>query len=262
MNWQALDPDILGPAFTAGLVVLATHVPLGREVLRRGIIFLDLAVAQIAGLGVVAAGALLGEAHGLVIQGSALAAALTGALVLAWCERRWPQIQEAIIGSVFVIAASLGLLILANDPHGGEQLKDLLVGQILWVGWGQIGVAALVTAIVLSAWFGLAGRRKLLFYPLFALAITTSVQLVGIYLVFASLIIPALAARARQPGTMGYAYATGVTGYATGLALSGLLDLPAGPLVVISLAIVSLGATVLAGRRGSTTDEILKTDAP
>jgi len=245
MNWEALDPTILGPALAAGLVVLFTHVPLGREVLRRGIIFLDLAVAQIAGLGVIAASAFLHQPHGLAIQIAALAAALAGALSLAWCEKRWPQIQEAIIGSAFVVAASLGLLILANDPHGGEHMKDLLVGQILWVGWEQIGIAALVSLVVLGTWVGLAKRRVILFYPLFALAITTSVQLVGIYLVFASLIIPALAARAWPARAGGVAFAVGLAGYACGLALSALLDLPSGPLVVICLAAFGLGTTLL-----------------
>lgn len=250
MNWTSLDGAILGPAMAAGLVVLATHVPLGREVLRRGIIFLDLAVAQIAGLGVIAAGTLLGDAHGLIIQAAAFAAALAGALMLAGFERRWPRYQEAIIGSAFVVAASLSLLLLAGDPHGGEQLKDLLVGQILWNGWDEILLAALAALVVLGAWFGLAAHRASLFYPLFALAITTSVQLVGIYLVFASLILPALATLSRARGALPLALAVGAGGYGAGLTLSALLDLPAGPLVVVCLAVIGALTALVAGRRG------------
>ena len=119
--------------FVAGLLVLATHVPLGTQVLARGIVFIDLAIAQIAGLGVIAADALGFEPQGWAVQVAALAAALLGALLLTWTEKRWPDVQEALIGVLFVLAASAGMLLLANNPHGGEHLKDLLVGQILWV---------------------------------------------------------------------------------------------------------------------------------
>ena len=71
---------------------------------------------------------------GWPVQVAAALAALAGALLLTWTERRWPDVQEALIGVVFVLAASGGILLLANNPHGGEHLRDLLVGQILWVG--------------------------------------------------------------------------------------------------------------------------------
>ena len=101
---------------------------------------------------------------------------------------------------LFVLAACAGLLLLAGNPHGGEHLKDLLVGQILWVSTQQlIGMAAL-TAVVLALWFGLRERLgRAGFYLLFALAVTASVQLVGVYLVFTSLIVPALAVRSLRP---------------------------------------------------------------
>ncbi|MDP1712061.1 MAG: hypothetical protein Q8K86_06355, partial [Candidatus Nanopelagicaceae bacterium] len=104
MNLAALDPGLLGWPLLTGLLVLATHVPLGRRVLARGIIFLDLAIAQIAVLGVIAAHALDLAPEGWPTQLAAAAAALTGAALLAWCERRWPDIQEALIGSAFVVA--------------------------------------------------------------------------------------------------------------------------------------------------------------
>ena len=122
----------------AGLLVLATHVPLGMQVLDRGIVFIDLAIAQIAGLGVIAADALGMPDGGLAVQAAAVCAALLGALLLTWTERRAPQQQEALIGVMFVLAACAGILLLANNPHGGEHLKDLLVGQILWVNTAQL----------------------------------------------------------------------------------------------------------------------------
>ena len=141
MNGSALDPALLGPPLLAGLLILATHVPLGRQVLARGIVFLDLAVAQIAGLGVIAAH-FAGLELGWMVQIFAVLAAVVGAMLLHAAERHWPDTQEALIGSVFVVAASAGLLLLAHDPHGGESLHDLLAGQILWVGTAQLGVAA------------------------------------------------------------------------------------------------------------------------
>ena len=111
--------DLLLWPFVVGLLVLSTHVPLGRRVLARGIIFLDLAVAQLAVLGVVAAHAFELAADGWPTQLAAATAALAGAAFLAECERRWPQIQEALIGATFVVAASVAVLLLAGDPHGG-----------------------------------------------------------------------------------------------------------------------------------------------
>ncbi|MDD4881588.1 MAG: metal ABC transporter permease, partial [Gallionellaceae bacterium] len=123
MNYAGLDAGILGPAMVAGLLVLATHVPLGLQVLKRGIVFIDLAIAQIAGIGVIAADAMGWEPQGWAVQVAAVSAALLGALVLTYSEKRWPQIQEALIGVLFVLAAYLGILLLADNPHGGEHLK-------------------------------------------------------------------------------------------------------------------------------------------
>ncbi len=199
MNLDTLNLNILGPAFLAGLLVLATHVPLGQQVLKRGIVFIDLAVAQIAALGVIAADAMGWEPQGIKVQIAAVCAALLGALLLTWTEKKWPEVQEALIGVFFVLAASAGILLLANNPHGGEHLKDLLAGQILWVSMSQLLPVSLLTVLILAVLFGLKDKMgRAGFYGLFALAVTASVQMVGIYLVFSSLIIPALAVRNWQ----------------------------------------------------------------
>lgn len=242
MNMDALDISILGPGFLAGLLVLATHVPLGREVLKRGIIFIDLAVAQMAGLGVVAASVLGWDTHGLAAQFAAVGAALTGSALLAWTDKRCGEVQEAIIGGLFVLAASGGILLLANNPRGGEELKNLLVGQILWADLHTLGPAAIVSVAVLLTWYSI--REKLGrfgFYLLFAISVTVSVQLVGVFLVFASLILPAIATRnlGRRAGLI-QAYTLGVLAYFSGLVLSALLDLPSGPVIVWSLAGLAL----------------------
>ena len=252
MNASALEWGILGPALLAGLLVLATHVPLGMQVLDRGIVFIDLAIAKIAGLGVIGADALGLPEHGLAVQAAAVSAALLGAWILTWTERRAPAQQEALIGVMFILAACAGLLLLAGNPHGGEHLKDLLVGQILWVNWTQLGGLAALTAALLAAtalgWIERLGRFG--FYGAFALAVTASVQLVGVYLVFSSLIIPALATsvtpRARR---MPLAYAIGAAGYALGLALSALFDLPSGAVIVWTLAASGLAWRTVAEAR-------------
>ncbi len=247
MNLDTLNLNILGPAFLAGLLVLATHVPLGQQVLKRGIVFIDLAVAQIAALGVIAADAMGWEPQGVKVQIAAVSAALLGALLLTWTEKKWPEVQEALIGVFFVLAASAGILLLANNPHGGEHLKDLLAGQILWVSMSQLLPVSLLTLLILAVWFGMRDKiGRAGFYGLFALAVTASVQLVGVYLVFSSLIIPALAVRNwSEPRKMLGAYLIGATAYVLGLALSAIFDLPSGAVIVWCLAAVGVLVNVL-----------------
>ena len=247
LDWTALS--IVGPALLAGSLVLATHVPLGREVLRRGIIFIDLAVAQIAALGVIAASGFGLEAHGVAAQVAAFASALVGGLLLSWTDRRYGTVQEAIIGVSFVLAATGGILLLANNPRGGEELRDLLVGQILWADVHTLTPAAVLAALVLASWrivmrkLGRAG-----FYLLFAVSVTASVQLVGVYLVFASLMVPALATRSLRAHSLAFGYAIGFIGYVVGLVLSTIFDLPTGAVIVWTLTGAALVAAPLLGR--------------
>ena len=252
MNFDALSFSILLPAFLAGLLVLATHVPMGMQVLSRGIVFIDLAIAQIATLGVIAADRLGFEPEGWAAQLAAVSAALLGALLLTWTERRWPDVQEALIGVLFVLAASGGMLLVANNPHGGEHLRDLLAGQILWVSAAQLLPVAALTAAILALWFGLRDRLgRFGFYGLFACAVTASVQLVGVYLVFASLIVPALACRLYSSSVrLAAGYVVGAAGYVLGLGLSVLFDLPSGAMIVWTLAVT--GAAVYAVGPGRT----------
>ena len=148
-----LDWSIIGPAFLAGLIVLSTHVPLGQEVLKRGIIFIDLAIAQVAGLGVIAAHAMDWDPEGIEVQIAAVSAALLVASGLHWTEKRWADIQEPLIGIVFILAATGGILLLAGNPHGSEHLKELLVGQILWQTWSSLLPIAVLYVAVLIVWF-------------------------------------------------------------------------------------------------------------
>lgn len=241
MNMDGLDLSILGPALLAGILVLTTHVPMGIKVLERGIVFIDLAIAQMAGVGIIAADMLGLPMHGVSVQLVATATAMAGALLLAWLEKRYAGSLEALIGILFVLAASISIILLSKNPHGGEYLKDLLVGQILWVSPHDLIPAGWIYAVILVLWM-LFGQRMtgVFFYLLFAITVTASVQLIGVYLVFASLIIPALTVMRLQRFRILSGYGLGVAGYAAGLITSALFDLPTGAIIVCTIALLSL----------------------
>jgi len=247
VNWDVLDWTILGPAMAAGLLVLSTHVPLGQLVLKRGIIFIDLAVAQVAGLGVIAAGVFGWEDNRWMVQIAAVSAALVAGVFLRWTEKRWPHSQEALIGTLFVLAATGSILLLAENPHGGEHLKDLLVGQILWSTWSTLIPISVVSAVLFAVWLVMRERlHGLGFYVAFAFVVTASVQIVGVYLVFASLILPALSTRRLSGAQRLYVgYLIGGLSYLAGIMLSALLDLPTGAVIVWTMALIAIIAGFL-----------------
>jgi zinc/manganese transport system permease protein len=182
----------------------------------------------------------------LLVQIIAAVSALSGAALLSWIEDRLSEVKEACIGLTFVLAASLGILLMSRDAHAGEHLKDLLVGQILWVSNNQLIATAVLSAVLLLAWYRMRSRLQHLgFYALFALAVTASVQLIGIYLVFASLIVPSLATYRLQRNRIKFAWLTGIAGYAIGLLLSAWFDLPAGAAIVWTMAIAGISIALL-----------------
>jgi zinc/manganese transport system permease protein len=243
MNLLQGEMGILAPAMVAGLLVVLSHVPLGMQVLTRGIVFIDLAIAQVAGLGVIAAHTLGMGAEGWGTQAAAVFAALLGALLLTWTDRKRPEAQEALIGVLFVLASTAQIILLANDPHGGEDLKDLLAGQILWVSTPQLLRAGMLTGLFVLMWWKWRERAgRIGFYVMFAVMVTVSVQLVGVYLVFSSLIIPALAVYRYAPRRrLPLGLALSLVSYALGLVLSALLDLPASPVIVWAMALIGVG---------------------
>lgn len=243
-----IDLGILFPAFLAGMLVLATHVPLGMKILARGVIFADLAVAQIAGMGVVIAGLAGYAEHPLLVQLIAASSALLGALLLTFIDRFSAKVREAGIGLLFILAASGSILLMSHDTHSGEHLKDLMVGQILWVSHAQLITAFFLSAAILLFWREFGHRLGTFgFYAMFALAVTASVQMVGVYLVFASLIVPALATHTLRRSQLLLAYITGAAGYAAGLLLSVWFDLPAGAAIVWTMTLI--GASLILIKR-------------
>ncbi|WP_068545865.1 metal ABC transporter permease [Thalassotalea crassostreae] len=239
--------EILLPALVAGLIVLLTHVPLGFQVLKRDIIFIDLAIAQMAGLGaVVIASTDIG--HHLPGASYIMAAvfALSGAAIVACFEKFAQHHLEALIGCLYVLAATGAFLLLANDPHGGDLLKQVLSGQILWVTFADLYlhmiVYALLIALMLMKPQWLNGKA---FYFIFAIAITSSVQMVGVFLVFSTLIIPALVTFKLAKNKFQHAYLVGFSGYVLGLIASAMWDLPSGATIVWALAVCGLGYTII-----------------
>jgi len=171
--------------------------------------------------------------------------------MLNWLEQRWPGNQEARIGSLFVLAATGSILLLAENPHGGDYLKDLLVGQILWTTWPGLVPLAILYAILLPIWFLKQERLgRIGFYVTFAFAITAAVQIVGVYLVFASLILPALATR-RMSGRprLAAGYLIGAIAYLAGIMISAVLDLPTGAVIVWTMTAVSIAGGFIIGAR-------------
>lgn len=238
MDYELLT--ILLPAFAAGILVLSTHVVLGKQVLKRGIIFIDLAIAQIAALGamVVHMDHDIAELAYANVWMPALFA-LAGAGVIAWLARHMAEELEAMIGCFYVLSAVAAMLLLSNDPHGAELLKQLMSGQILWVSWQQLILPTVVYTAILAVIFV---KPKMLdgalFYLMFALVITLSVELVGVYLVFSTLILPALAINKLQGKyPLVWAYVVGLVGYLLGLFLSASFDLPSGATIVATLAL-------------------------
>lgn len=247
--------------FAACVVIALIHAYLGLHVLLRGVIFVDLALAQMAALGAVVA-LVNGHAHGNAISFAySLGATLLGAAIFSMSRLEHSRVpQEAIIGITFVVASAATLLVADRAPEGAEAIKELLSGSILWATWGTVGKLARIYAVVAVAHYLLrrriiaisedaeaaaaAGLRVRLwdfvFYALFGLVITLSVEIAGVLMVFAYLVAPAIIALAASDGWRGR-LAVGATlatlASAAGLAASYGWDLPSGPAIVCVLGL-------------------------
>ena len=265
--------DLLALPFLACLVLTGIHAYLGLHVLARGVIFVDLALAQVAALGLTIA-LLAGHppASGAA-YGYALAFAIAGGLLFAVTRvRRAPIPQEAIIGIVYAVSAALTVLVVDRAPQGAERIKQLLVGSILTVTGGDVAtLAALYAAVGVAHWLArgpllaislggdqTGGRRVLvwdaLFYASFALVVTSSVQLAGVLLVFAYLVVPAAIAVLLVRGVgarLALGWLVGAVVSAAGLAASYAWDLPTGATVVAAFGVALASAAAALGARAS-----------
>ncbi len=260
---------ILLPAFVFSVLLLATHTYLGLHVLARGIIFVDLALAQIAALGASIALLTGVDAHGFEARLYGIAATLVAALGLTLI-RRVPDktTREVIIGSVYVVTTALSVLVLSRSVHGMEELKALLNGSILWVRWQEIGIVAAVFAALGALHFvfrarfhalsfaldeGAAPRTpgflwEFLFFASFALVIAIAVHVAGILVVFAYLIIPPFAASLVTRGfaaRLFLGWGLGLLATLAALAAAYHADLPVGATVVSLLGILPIVTLLL-----------------
>lgn len=232
---------IAAPAL-ALLAACLLLVPLGAQVLARGVVFIDLAVAQVAAAGALAVGIAWDHAPPGAAAALSAAAALLGGGLVWWLARRWPAQREALIGLVYVAGASASVIGAAFDPHGREQLTALLAADVLWVRWSSTALLA-AGAIVVLVLAGRDGRRlgrDALFYPVFALALSIAVPALGLYVVFALLIAPALWTR-RGQGLLN-AIALAAAACLAGLGISWGMDWPSGASVALFLCCLGLAA--------------------
>ena len=234
-----LDAWFLAPVVALLLGVLAL-APLGHQVLARGVVFIDLAVAQAAAAAALWAGAVLDHPGWLATQAFAAAGALGCAAAVAGLSRRWPEHREALIGLLYVLGASLALLGARQDPHGRERLSELLAADVLWAGWSQVAVLGACALMVAAA--GGRLRRDAVFYPLFALVASLVVPTLGLFVVFAALIAPALWQRSGV--RRGIAWAAGASAAAVGLVVSWGFDAPSGACVALSLAVFGVASVL------------------
>jgi zinc/manganese transport system permease protein len=267
--------------FLAGLVLTGIHAYLGVHVVERGVIFVDLSLAQIAALGTTIALIAGYDPHDNTSYIISLAFTIVGAAIFALTrvhrERRIPQ--EAIIGIVYAVSAATAILVMSKAPQETEHLKDMLVGNILAVSWYTVIKTAILYALV--GLFHFIFRRKFLaisvgahngeaesvtnvkfwdflFYTSFGFVVTSSVAIAGVLLVFSYLIVPSVAAMlfARSIGArLAIGWSMGALVTLLGVALSFKYDLPTGASIVVSfgavLALLALVRVMMRRRSGT-----------
>lgn len=255
--------------FVAGIILTSIHAYFGLHVLARGIIFVDLSLAQVAALGITIA-----ILAGHTVQSDAaywyaLVFALGGAVLFALARRFEKMVpQEAVIGIVYAVCAALAVLALDRAPQGAEHIKQIFIGSILTASANEVSKLAILYSLIGAAhWLlrkpliqasfhpeetGVNSRRKFLwdvvFYGTFALVVTSSVRIAGVLLVFSYLIVPAAITglfATKMQSRLLIAWALGVALSAVGLAASWFWNLPTGPAIVAAFgaafAFVAMG---------------------
>ncbi|MBE0566169.1 MAG: metal ABC transporter permease [Krumholzibacteria bacterium] len=258
------------------LVLVVMHGYLGGHVVRRGVIFVDIALAQVSAFGVAVA-MFFGAEHGTnAAWFSGLGATFLGALLIAGMRGREHHVpQEAYIGIIYAVFSAAMILVLTQVPHGSEEINHLLVGSILWVSWAEVLKTAVLYAVLGAVLWWAHGRLRtisddpgaararglrlarwdFLFYAVLGTVVTSSVQIAGVLLVFTLLVVPTVMAyRCGCRGELrhlAFVLAVGVLAVVLGAAASYWLDLPTGAAIVCVLGLL-LGLQVATGAlRGS-----------
>ena len=258
----------LAPCFVASLILTGIHAYLGVHVVERGVIFVDLSLAQIAALGGTIAllmPASAGDPHAPIVYWISLAFTFLGALVFSTIRSKRARIpQEAIIGICYAVASAASILALSKATSESEHLKDMLVGNILAVSWGEVGKTALLYGAIgvfhyvfrrqffaISLDHRQAGHASaqglsvpfwdFLFYASFGFVVTSSVSIAGVLLVFCYLIVPSVAAMLYADSIgkrLAIGWSMGTLVSALGVYLSLKLDLPTGATIVVTFGLV------------------------
>jgi zinc/manganese transport system permease protein len=250
------------------LVLVAMHSHLGFHVVKRGVIFVDIALAQMAAFGVAIALLFGGEIGTDRTWAVALASTFAGALLIAGTRSRLERVpQEAYIGIIYAVSSAGMILVLTGVPHGSEEVRHLLVGALLWVSWPVVIKTAILYGVLgglLYLWrkplarvsrdpegaraAGLSLMKwDFVFYVILGVVVTSSVQVAGVLLVFSLLVVPAvMGARLFDGGRRLFAYTltVGVGAVIVGSALSYVLDFPTGAAIVCTFGVL-LGLQIL-----------------
>lgn len=268
----------LAPAFVLCVVIASLHAYLGMHILEREVIFIDLSLAQLAALGATVAALVHdhepGHDPGLATHGFALAFTVIGAAVFALFRKARGYVsQEAVVGIVYAVASALMMLGLSRAPHGAERIQDMLVGTLLVATWDEVLVTtaayALIGALQIAlrrrfialSWHAQRGGPEpphavlwdFVFYVLFGIVITISVQLAGVLLVFSYLIVPAVITRlwsTRLWPRLAAGWLVACVASALGLWASWSLDLPTGAAVVAAFGGLFIAAIALRALSG------------
>ena len=247
---------LLAP-FIMCLILVGIHCYLGLHVLKRGVIFVDLSLAQVASLGSTVALLFHLEHHSLGSYTISLVFTLLAALFFAYGKRHQDKVsQEVLIALVYAFASALVILVSSLMAHGAEHIREIFIGKILWVSWHDVLKTAIIYSIVAGVHY--IYRRQFfeatksnqahfiwdfLFYALFGIVITSSVGTAGILLVFSFLVVPALMGqllRKNIKGQLFLGWALGSFLCLLGMYLSYKLDMPAGAVLVVIFTLVPL----------------------
>src|SRR5438067_1460390 len=254
-------PFLIAP-FVASLILTGIHAYLGVHVVERGVIFVDLALAQIAALGATVAIVVGMDPHGRGSYWISLAFTFLGAAIFAFARTRRGHIpQEAFIGIAYSVASAMAILLMSKATGETEHLKDMLVGNILAVSWPEVRKTAVLYALV--GIFHYIFRKKsllismnhdkaeqlgvnvrfwdFLFYASFGFVVTSSVAIAGVLLVFCYLIVPSVGAMLfadRIGPRLAIGWTMGTLVSALGCYLSVQLDTPTGPTIVVTFGAV------------------------
>ena len=259
----------LAAPFAMCLLLVGIHCYLGLHVLARGVVFVDLSLAQVASLGASLALLINPEDHHSVLSyGISLAATFIAAGVFSFARKFEKQIsQEALIGITYAFASAAVVLVVDRLAHGAEHLKEALVGELLWVSWSDVlrtlciySVVAIVHWIFRARFLRSSFEHSdsssfwdFLFYALFGVVITSSTSIAGVLLVFSFLIVPSVMSTLffkKISHRLAFGWISGAIVSFIGMWLSYVLDLPVGALLVVLFTLIPiLSLPVLALRR-------------